>query len=114
MTVVPEAGDGAPASPPESGRRFVVDVGTGPEPVETALDATVALLGTALPDLGALLDAGLSLDDVAQVVGVTHGDLLDALVADLPGLPPGWDDVYAFAEQVAVTLVSESFGPVSG
>ena len=110
VTVVPDAGDAAPAGAPEAGRRFVVDVGAGPEAVETGLGTTLALLGSSLPDLHALLDEGLSLDDVAQAAGVTHGDLLDALVTDLPGLPPGWDDVYAFAEQVAATRVSEAFG----
>ena len=109
-TVVPDAGGSADAvgAPPEAGRRFVVDVGTGAQSVETALSSTTALLGTTLPELQALLDGGLSLDDVAQSLGVAHGDLLDALVADLPGTTPGWDDVYALAEQVAVTRTSEA------
>jgi hypothetical protein len=113
-TVVPEAGAGAAGgggAAPTQGRRFVVDVGTGPQPVETTLDATLSVLGTTLPELAALLDAGMSLDAVAQAAGLTHGDLLDALVADLPGQTPGWDDVYALAEQVAVTRASEPLTP---
>ena len=76
--------------------------------METPLDATVAALGTTLPDLQGALDGGLSLDDVAAASGLSHSDLLDALVADLPGQTPGWDDVYALAEQVAVTRTSEA------
>ena len=109
-TVVPDGAGPAAAvgAAPTDGRRFVVDIGTGPQPVETPLDATVAALGTTLPDLQGALDGGLSLDDVAAASGLSHSDLLDALVADLPGQTPGWDDVYALAEQVAVTRTSEA------
>jgi uncharacterized protein YidB (DUF937 family) len=103
----------APAVAPTSGQQFTVDpgTGTGPQTLTVSLDATAALLSTTTTDLMAQLSAGTSLNTIADGLSVSHSDLIDALVTDLPTRTSGWTDVNALAEQLAAATDSTTLTP---
>jgi hypothetical protein len=97
-----------PADPvvPIAGQQFMLDAGTGPQPVTMSFDATANLLSTTPSDLMAQLSQGASLNSIADGLGVSHSDLTDALLADLPAQISGWDDITALVDQLAAATDS--------
>lgn len=92
----------APAPPdPPAQQLFTLDPGTGPQTLALGLDSTAALLGVSTDALMARLSDGATLNDLADAAGVTHDDLIHAVLTDLPAELAGWGDVLDAAEQVS-------------
>ncbi|GAA4963495.1 hypothetical protein [Kineococcus glutinatus] len=65
------------------------------------LDAVTELLGMTKDEITTALKSGQSLDDIATGKGVSHDDLVSALVAGAPADAPQGVDATAVAEKIA-------------
>lgn len=85
---------------------FAVDSGGTPRLMALNLDVTASLLNATPEELMGLLSQGNSLDDLAQLVGVSHEEVVDAVLADLPNDLSGWPDPLNLAEEIAASSSS--------
>lgn len=86
----------------------------GPPPDGGALKVAAGALGMDQEDVLSALQSGKSLDDLASEQGVSHDDLVTALVAGMPPELKNSDQATQIAEKIAGTKGVEGVQPSAG